>query len=116
MSYFPTRMFRGAAIYGVIVLAPLYLAPLPQVGAETVLGFIGITLAFQAVFWIIGGNPRKYRALMLPAIAEKLAFGVPALALWVQGRTPGMLAAFGAIDLLLALGFAVALRRTPRQS
>lgn len=110
---FARRMFRGSAIYGVIVLLPLYLTPLPRFGAETVLGFIGLALVFQAVFWIIGGDPVKYRALMVPSIAEKLVFGVPALALYAQGRTPWTVAIFAAIDLALALGFAMALRKTP---
>jgi hypothetical protein len=45
-------MFRWAAIW-IVVLAPLYLAPLPERGAEVSLGFIGVALVFQAVFWIM---------------------------------------------------------------
>jgi hypothetical protein len=105
-------MFRWAAIYGVIVLAPLYLQPLPANAPETALGFIGLALVFQWVFWIIGGDPVKYRALMLPAVAEKLVFGVPAVALYFQDRTPGLPATFGAIDILLAIGFLLAWRQT----
>ena len=56
MGKFPGRMFRWAAIYGVIVLMPLYLTPLPKVGAEVFLGFVGLALVFQAVFWTIGSN------------------------------------------------------------
>ncbi len=51
------RIFRGAAIWGFIVLPPLYLVPLPERGAETFLGFVGCALVFQAVFWIVGGDP-----------------------------------------------------------
>lgn len=43
---FARRMFRWAAIYGIVVLAPLYLAPLPERGAEVSLGFIGVALVF----------------------------------------------------------------------
>ena len=75
---FPSRMFRWAAIYGVIVLLPLYLTPLPWRGAEVFLGFVGLALVFQAVFWVIGTDPAKYRALMPVAVAEKLVFGLPA--------------------------------------
>lgn len=112
MTKFPSRMFRWAAIYGVIVLAPMYLLPLPQQGAETVLGFIGLALVFQWVIWIIGGDPVKYRALMLPAVAEKLVFGVPVVTLYLMGRTPGLPATFGAIDILLGIGFFIAWRQT----
>jgi hypothetical protein len=111
---FPSRMFRWAAIYGVVVLAPLYLTPLPPTLGETLLGFIGLALVFQGVFWVIGGDPVKYRALMPLAVAEKLVFGVPALALYAQGYpVPPPVAVFAGIDLLLGLGFFLAWRKTP---
>lgn len=114
MGTFPSRMFRWAAIYGVIVLLPMYLAPLTPVLAETVLGFIGLALVFQAVFWIIGGDPVKYRALMLPSVAEKLVFGIPAVVLFAQGYPiEPPVAGFAVIDLLLGLGFFLAWRKTP---
>lgn len=114
MSKFSSRMFRWAAIYGVIVLAPLYFTPLPSLMGETLLGFIGLALVFQGVFWMIGGDPLNYRALMPLAVAEKLAFAVPALALFAQGYPVAPpVAGFAAIDLLLGLGFLVAWRRTP---
>ena len=113
MSRFSSRMFRWAAIYGVIVLSPLYLVPLEPKGAEVFLGFVGLALVFQAVFWIIGGDPVRYRALMLPAVAEKLMFGTPALVLFALGRAEPSLALFATIDLLLGAGFLMAWRRTP---
>lgn len=113
MSQFPARMFRWAAIYGVIVLLPLYFTPLPPVGAEALLGFVGLALVFQAVFWIIGSDPAKYRLLMLPAIAEKLVFGIPAVGLYLRGYpVPPPVAVFAAIDLALGLGFYLAWRKT----
>ncbi len=113
MELFPGRMFRWAAIYGVVVLTPLYLTPLPAQGAEVFLGFVGVALVFQAVFWIIGSDPVKYRALMLPAVAEKLVFGIPALALFARGATVPPVAAFAAIDVALGFGFFLAWRQTP---
>jgi hypothetical protein len=111
---FPVRMFRWAAIYGAIVLVPLYLTPLPPALGETLLGFIGLALVFQGVFWVIGGDPVKYRALMPLAVAEKLVFGVPALALYAQGYPMAPpIAVFAGIDVLLGLGFFLAWRRTP---
>ena len=111
---FPARMFRWAAIYGVIVLLPLYFTPLPPRMGETLLGFVGLALVFQGVFWTIGGDPVKYRALMPYAIAEKLVFGLPALALYAQGYpVPPPVAVFAAVDVLLGIGFFLAWRRTP---
>lgn len=57
MPQFPSRMFRWAAIYGVIVLTPMYFVRLPEMGGEVLLGFVGLALVFQGVFWVIGGNP-----------------------------------------------------------
>jgi hypothetical protein len=114
LGKFPARMFRWAAIYGVIVLVPMYLAPLPPALGETLLGFMGLALVFQGVFWVIGGDPVKYRALMPLAVAEKLVFGVPALALFARGYPMAPpIAVFAGIDVLLGLGFFVAWRRTP---
>lgn len=111
---FPARMFRGAAIYGVIVLAPLYLAPLPPTMGETLLGFIGLALVFQGLFWVIGSDPARYRPLMPLAVAEKLVFAVPALALLARGYpVPVPVAAFASIDLLLGIAFVAAWRQTP---
>lgn len=114
MQSFARRMFRWAAIYGVIVLLPLYAVPLPPSMGEVYLGFVGLALVFQTVFWVIGGDPVKYRALMPAAVAEKLVFGIPALALFARGYpVPPPVAGFAMIDLMLGLGFFIAWRRTP---
>jgi hypothetical protein len=112
MSKFPSRMFRWAAIYGVIVLVPMYLTPIPHEGAEVLYGFIGLALVFQALFWMIGSDPAKYRPLMPLGVAEKAVFGVPCLALWTGGYpiSPPT-ALFACIDLALGLGFFIAWRR-----
>ena len=112
MTKFPSRMFRWAATYGVIVLTPLYFTPLPPQLGEMLLGFIG--LVFQGVFWTIGGDTVKYRALMPYAVLEKLMFGVPAVALYFQGYpVPPPVAVFAGIDLALGLGFFLAWRKVP---
>jgi predicted Rossmann fold nucleotide-binding protein DprA/Smf involved in DNA uptake len=64
---------------------------------------------------VIGSDPIKYRTLMPLAVAEKLAFGVPALALFAQGYPVAPpVAVFAGIDLLLGLGFFAAWLKTPR--
>ncbi len=105
--------FRGAAVYGLLALLPQYLLPQPE-GAELVsYGFIGTASAFQLVFWITGGDPVRYRPLMLAGVAEKLAFGVPASLLFARGDVPAAVAVFGGIDLALGAGFLLAWRATP---
>lgn len=109
-----SRFFRAAAIYGFLVLPPAYFAPWPVEHTEAYLGFIGLALVFQAVFWIIASDPAKYRALMIPAVFEKLVFGVPALALFAQHRVGAPVAVFAAIDLSLGLGFFLAWRASSK--
>lgn len=109
-----SRWFRGAAVYGLLVLLPLYFVP-PLPGAEPVAyGFIGTAVAFQLAFWVIGGDPVRHRALMPVSVVEKLVFAVPVAILCALGKAPAFLLAFGAIDLLLGVGFALAWRATPR--
>lgn len=111
---FARRVFRWAAIYGAALLIPLLFQPTPA-GAriEINLGFIGLALVFQGVFWIIGGDPPRYRALMPLAVLEKLVFAIPVLTLFTIGRLGGAVVGFAAVDLALGVAFAVAWRRLP---
>jgi len=108
------RTFRWAAIYGVLVLAPLYLLPPPARGSEAYYyGFIGAALAFQGLYWIIGGDPVRYRALMPLGVIGKLSFAIPALTLFALGRLDALTAIPVSIDVLLAALFWAAWRQTP---
>lgn len=110
-----SRWFKGAAIYGAVALTASLLAPaLPGAARLPQLGFTFTALAFQIVFWIIGTAPVRYRPLMLAGVAEKLAFGVPALWLAAQGTAEPAAALFGTVDLILGAGFLLAWRATPR--
>ncbi len=108
---FARRMFRWAAVYGAIVLAPMYFLPAPAERAEAYFGFIGSALAFQLVYWIIGGDPLRYRALMPVGVLAKLSFAIPALTLFARGQLDALTAIPVSIDVVLALGFAVAWQR-----
>jgi hypothetical protein len=104
--------FRGAALYGAAALL-LAAAASPTGASVDHYAFLFTALAFQAVFWLIGGDPRRFRPLMLCGVAEKLAFGVPCLAFFAAGRLDAATFAFGIIDLVLGAGFFVAWRATP---
>jgi hypothetical protein len=117
MTQAPTwvgRWFRGAAIYGALALIAGLLAQ-AATGRPTLdgLAFAFTALAFQIVFWIVGGDPVRHRPVMLAGVAEKLAFGVPALAFAASGRAEAAVAIFALIDLVLGLGFTLAWRATP---
>ena len=116
-------IFRIAAIYGIVVLVPMYFleakvaapaAVLPH--AETYYGFIGTALAAQVLFLIIASDPVRFRPAMWAGVLEKLAFGVPVWVLWLQGRAAAPLLVFGTIDLALGALFVAAWVRTPKMS
>ena len=115
---FSSRVFLGAGIYGVVVLLPQYFLeewlgrefPPPLTHPEHFYGFIGVALTWQFVFLIIARDVQRYRLLMLPAILEKLSFGVAALVLYAQGRVVTFVAGAGIIDFILAVLFALAFR------
>ena len=110
---FARWIFRGAAIYGLVVLLPMYWSVPTDDHLVAYLGFIGLALVFQGVFWIIGGDPLRYRALMPMAVLEKLVFAIPALTLYALGRSGGAVAGFAAIDAILGGLFLFAWRALP---
>ena len=120
---FAKRVFLIAAVYGVLVLVPQYFMearigrdfPPPITHPEHFYGFVGVALAWQILFFIIARDPVRYRAAMIPAIVEKVAFGAAAVVLFLQGRLAAPILGAGLIDLTLAVLFAVALRLTRRE-
>ena len=71
-----------------------------------------MALAWQFVFLIISRDPLKYRALMLPSILEKAAWGVPVTILFLQNEVSVSTFGAGLIDSLLGVLFAVAYFKT----
>ncbi|HEY0155787.1 MAG TPA: hypothetical protein VGF28_00695 [Thermoanaerobaculia bacterium] len=119
---FARTVFNVAGVYGVLVLVPQYFMeekigrdfPPPVTHPEHFYGFVGVALAWQILFFIIAHDPVRLRPAMLPAILEKLAFGVAAIVLFAQGRLAAPILGAGLIDLLLAALFVVALRKTDK--
>jgi hypothetical protein len=117
---FARRVFLGAAIYGLAVLVPQYFLeaktgrdfPPPITHVEYFYGFVGIAVAWQLAFVVIARDPVRYRALMPVAVVEKLAFGVPAIVLYVGGRLSAQMLGAGLMDLLLGTLFITAYIRT----
>ena len=121
-----SRIFRGAAIYGVIVLLPLLFLearfgtdnPPPLTHAEFYYGFTCSALAWQAVFWVIGSDPVRYRPLMLvAAVLEKFPWGLVVFGLGAMGRVipPGTYF-FASMDVILGFLFILAWQRTAAHS
>jgi len=109
-------LFYIAGGYGVLVITPQYFleerismgVPPPITHPEYFYGFIGVGLAWQIAFIIIGTDPLRYRHLMLAGVVEKFSFGIAAALLYQAGRVRADLVAFGSIDMLLGVLFIVA--------
>lgn len=113
---FAKWVFMLAGIYGILVLVPLYFRemvigrdyPPAITHPEYFYGFIGTALACQLLFLLIASDPRRYRLMMLPAIAEKAAFAVPVPILYMQQRVPMITFCFSLVDVMLGLLFVAA--------
>jgi hypothetical protein len=119
-STFAKRVFQIAGIYGLAVMLPQYFMekavgqrfPPPITHPEQFYGFIGVAIAWQFAFLLISCDVVRFRLFMLPAILEKLSFGIPVLVLYAQGRVAPMVVCVGATDLVLAVCFFLAFRGT----
>ena len=121
---FARRVFTWAGIYGLVALLPMYALedfigaqfPPPVGHPEFYYGFAGVALAWQVAFLVIGRDPVRFRPMMVPAVLEKLGYGVAVVFLVSAGRTPAPLLGTAVVDLVLAALFTVAHRQTRRQS
>jgi hypothetical protein len=117
---FARLVFAAAGVYGLAVLLPQYFLeerigrddPPAITHPEYFYGFLGVAVAWQVAFLVIARRPVRLRPLMVPAILEKAAFGIAALVLFAQQRVSSTVLAFGCIDLVWGLLFAVAFVRT----
>jgi uncharacterized membrane protein YuzA (DUF378 family) len=121
---FARLVFLIAGIYGLIVLLPLYFMeeltgrdyPPPITHPEYYYGFIGIAVAWQLVFLIMSRDPVRYRPLMLPAIVEKVSFGIPVAILYLQQRVSGFILGAAMADSFLGVLFLLAYFKTAKES
>jgi len=120
---FARLVFLIAGIYGLIVLLPLYFMeqqtgrdyPPPITHPEYYYGFIGIAVAWQLVFLVMSRDTVRYRPLMLPAIVEKVSFGIPVAILYLQQRVSGFILGAAMMDSFLGVLFLIAFLRTGRR-
>ena len=113
---FAKRVFTGAGIWGLVVLTPLYFMfdrvgreyPPPITHPDLYYGFIGLAIAWQFAFLVIGHDPVRFRPMMIPAMLEKFIFVASQTILYLQGRVvAGQLAVAGP-DLVLGILFVAA--------
>ena len=117
---FAKIVFITAGVWGILVLVPLYFlfdisgrryAP-PEDYPHFFYGFLGVTLAWQIAFLIIGSNPSRFRLLMIPSIIEKVSFIAAVAVLYTGSRISAIDASAALPDIVLAILFAVAFIKT----
>jgi hypothetical protein len=115
-------LFRGAAVYGLIMLLPFFFAEKAAAAPAALLdhpefyyGFLGAASAWQLVYWTIGADPVRYRAFMPLGVIAKYGFWIPVTYLWLNGRTPTSTFILSNGDFLLGAAFLFAWRtlKTP---
>jgi len=117
---FARIIFWIAAIWGVLVLTPLYFIfdligtkdPPPITHPAFYYGFVSVSLAFQAAFFFIANDPIRLRPMMIPAMLEKFGYGATLLVLFLQNRLHPQDLALGGVDVLFGLLFLLAFFKT----
>jgi hypothetical protein len=116
-------IFLIAGAYGVVLVAPTYFLegrlgedyPPPITHPEFYYGFVGICLAWQLMYLLIGADPVRYRPVMLLAAAAKTSFIVAVVLLHLEGRVAAAMVGIAAPDALFAVLFVIAWLRMPRR-
>jgi hypothetical protein len=121
---FAKTVYFIAGIYGLVVLVPQFFTeektgrdfPPAITHPEYYYGFVGVGVAWQVLFLILSRDPVRYRAMMTPAVLEKLSFSIAVLILYVQHRTSSIILAAGIIDMIFGVLFILAYFKTPTRS
>ena len=119
---FARIVFYIAAVYGLLSVPPLYFMfdligrrdPPPITHPQFYYGFVGVALAWQIAFLIIGSNPVRFRVLMIPSVIEKLSYVSAVAALHAQERVTNQQAFSALPDLLFLVLFVFAFVKTPK--
>jgi hypothetical protein len=119
---FAKWVFLLAGITGVLMIVPPYFLeeqfgrdhPPPVNHPELYYGFLGVTLAWQVMFLVIGSDPVRYRPAMIPAMLEKAGFAIAVPILYGLDRVSLTWVGFASIDFCWLVLFVLAYLRTPR--
>ncbi len=118
---FAKIVFTTAGVWGFLVLSPLYFMldivgqkyPPPVTHPDFYYGFLGLAIAWQLAFLVIGRDPVRFKPMMVPAVFEKALYVISLLVLYVKGRIEVGQAVVGIPDLVLGSLFVAAFLRTP---
>jgi hypothetical protein len=117
---FARIVYGVAAVYGFIVLLPLYFlrdkiglsTPPPVNHPEFYYGFIGVAVLWQFVFILIATEPHRYLPIMPITFLEKLVYTVPVVILYLHGQANQSTLIPSLGDPVFGIFFVVAYLRT----
>jgi hypothetical protein len=117
---FARTVFTVAGMYGIVILVPpLFLEsqynrmyPPPITHPEFFYGFFALGIAWQILFFILATDPIKYRAMMIPAMLEKIGYPLALLFMHLHNRIAPRMFAIGSLDWIFLILFAIAYART----
>jgi hypothetical protein len=119
---FAKWIFLLAGASGILMMLPLYMEDRffqeypPRINRpEFYYGFVGVTLACQFMFLVIGSDPVRYRTAMLPSMLEKAGFAVAVPILYAADRVAAVWLGFAAMDATWMVLFIVAFLWTPKE-
>jgi hypothetical protein len=118
---FAKIVFRVAAIWGVLIITPLYFMfdligrqdPPSITHPAFFYGFVGLALAWQIAFFFIASDPVRYRPLMIPSMFEKFSYAGAVVVLVLQARTRPSDLLFAGTDFVLGVLFVITYFKTP---
>jgi len=121
---FAKRVFFWSGIYGIVVLLPMFFLehklgidfPPPTNRPEQYYAFISVALAWQFAFLLIASDVRRYRPLMIPAMAEKFLAAGASIWLFALGRIDATTLAPFLVDVILGFLFIASYVRSSERS
>ncbi len=119
---FAKAVFTLAGIYGLLILPLGYFGeagigrdfPPAVTHPEYYYAFLGVGIAWQFAFLVIGRDPARYRAFMLPALVEKGSACIAIVLLYAQGRLARPLFLLWSLDWVWLALFLAAYLLCPR--
>lgn len=121
---FARIVFRTAGIWGLLILTPMYFLydtvgrqyPPPVTHPDFYYGFLGVTVAWQVAFLVIGSDPVRFRPLMPVAMLEKFGYLAMLTTLYALRRLELGQLALVIPDATLGVLFVMAFMKTPRSA
>lgn len=123
---FAKVVYSVSGIWSLLVLTPLFflrdrlgeMDPPAITHPDYYYGFLCVGLSWAIVFFLIAGNPQRFRPIMLGTMAEKFGYGFFSLVLFLHGQTSASKFSFASCDLVFGVLFLIAflkLKDTPQK-